>query len=216
MYFEYYLMGIILLPGIILAIRAQAKISAAYSKYSQVSSHQNLTAAEFVKKLLFACDMSDIAVKKINGELTDHYNPAQKEICLSENVHNSTSVAALGIACHEFGHALQKKEKYFPYQIRKIAIPISNIFLTSIVSILSIIKLEKMIEIDFFEILLPIFSSILMFFCVKIILFYFTGISGLIFAVILGVIIYFSASYPLTMNIFNNFIRKNKIKEKNI
>ena len=96
------------------------------------------------------------------------------------------------------------------------AIPISNIFLTSIVSILSIIKLEKMIEIDFFEILLPIFSSILMFFCVKIILFYFTGISGLIFAVILGVIIYFSASYPLTMNIFNNFIRKNKIKEKNI
>lgn len=126
MYFEYYLMGIILLPGIIIASIAQARVSSAYNKYSQYYISSNITAGEFVKRLLSAADMHNTTVSCGGGHLSDHFNPKTDEIKLSNEVYNSSSVASLGVACHEFGHALQKKEKYLPYQIRRILIPITN------------------------------------------------------------------------------------------
>lgn len=126
MYFEYYLMGIILLPGIILAIIAQTNVSSTYNTYSQVFAKSGIQASELIKRLLTTCDLSNINVKKINGHLTDYYDPKQGEICLSQSVYDSSSISALGVACHEFGHALQKKESYFPYQIRRFLIPVTN------------------------------------------------------------------------------------------
>lgn len=126
MYFQYYIMGIILLPGIILSIYAQSKVNSTYHKYSQQFASANVTASDFIRRLLSVAGMNNTIVKQINGELTDHFNPKTNEICLSSSVYNSSSVASLGIACHEFGHAMQKKEKYAPYQIRKIVIPVTN------------------------------------------------------------------------------------------
>ena len=126
MYFEYYLMGIILLPGIIIASIAQMKVSSTYSKYNQYFISSNITAGEFIKRLLNAADMHNTTVSCGGGHLSDHFNPKTDEIKLSNEVYNSSSVSALGVACHEFGHALQKKEHYAPYQIRRILIPITN------------------------------------------------------------------------------------------
>lgn len=127
MYFHYYIMGIILLPGIILSLYAQAKVNSTYNKYSQQYSSANITAGDFVKRLLSVAGMNNTVVKQTSGHLTDHFNPRTNEICLSNGVYNSSSVASLGIACHEFGHAMQKKEHYAPYQIRKIIIPVTNL-----------------------------------------------------------------------------------------
>lgn len=126
MYFQYYLMGIILIPGLLLASYAQYKVKSTYNKYSGMFSSCGLTASDFIKKLMSATDTQYLQVKSISGHLTDHYDPTKEEICLSQDVYSSNSVAALGIACHEFGHALQKKERYFPYQIRRVLVPITN------------------------------------------------------------------------------------------
>lgn len=126
MYFEYYLMGIILLPGLLLAIYAQTKVTTTYNKYNSVFSNSEVTASQLIKRLLSSCDMMHIRVNSINGHLSDHYDPRSEEINLSHDVYSSTSVSALGIACHEFGHALQKKEKYFFYEVRRILVPITN------------------------------------------------------------------------------------------
>ena len=126
MYLDYYLMGIILLPGILFAFYAQYKVNSTFKNYSEYFTASGLTAADFLKRLLTAANMNDISIERTPGELTDHYDPKNKRICLSDSVYNSNSVASLGIACHEFGHALQKKEKYAPYQIRRILIPVTN------------------------------------------------------------------------------------------
>ena len=125
MYFEYYIMGIILLPGIIFASWAQAKVNSTYKKYGEYFTSSGLTAAELIKRLLGAANM-DLQVMQVHGHLTDHFDPKNNRICLSDSVYSSTSVAALGVACHEFGHALQRKERYAPYQLRRILIPLTN------------------------------------------------------------------------------------------
>jgi len=118
-------MGIILLPGLIFATYAQFKVNSTYNKYNSVLTNANITASEFVKKLVSIANMTT-TVNPISGRLTDHFDPRTNEINLSNAVYNSTSVSALGIACHEFGHAMQQKEKYAPYQFRRIIIPITN------------------------------------------------------------------------------------------
>ncbi|MDR0850114.1 MAG: zinc metallopeptidase [Christensenellaceae bacterium] len=126
MFLEYYIMGIILLPAIIFAIWAQSKVHSTYSRYSQVTSRRGTTAAELLEHLKRVCYLENITIKKVKGHLTDHYNSHTKELALSDGVYNSSSVAALGIACHEFGHALQDKDGYIPLKLRQIIIPVSN------------------------------------------------------------------------------------------
>ena len=87
----------------------------------------NITAGDLVKRLLGANGMNHIMVTTTQGKLTDHFNQRTNQICLSQEVYLSSSVAALGVACHELGHAMQAKEHYAPYTFRKILIPISNI-----------------------------------------------------------------------------------------
>ncbi len=126
MLWEYYLMGIILLPGIIFAIVAQAKINSAYTTFSSIMNAKGYTGAEVARTILSAAQLSDIKVNRIGGHLTDHYNPKEKSISLSGAVHDGQSISAIGIAAHEVGHALQYKTNYWPMKMRTALVPVIN------------------------------------------------------------------------------------------
>ena len=123
---EYYLMGIILIPGLILASWAQVNVQTTFNTYDKLDARSGITASELIRRLLIAAGMGDVSVTMISGSLTDHYDPKHKTIALSESTYNSSSVSALGVACHEFGHALQDKESYVPLRVRQTLIPITN------------------------------------------------------------------------------------------
>lgn len=127
LYWEYYVMGIILLPALILAIYAQSKVSTTYGKYSQVLSKKGMKAFEMARLLLDCAELNNVQVIKVSGDLTDYYDDKKKVVALSSKVYDSSSVAALGIAAHEVGHALQFKNNYLPIKIRSAIIPITNI-----------------------------------------------------------------------------------------
>lgn len=122
----YYITGIILLPGILLAIYAQSKVTSVYSKYSKVRASSGVTAYEMVRAILNRAGLYDVQIQKISGTLTDHYDPQSKAIRLSSGVFDSSSVAALGIAAHETGHALQYAENYIPVKARSALVPVVN------------------------------------------------------------------------------------------
>ncbi|MCL2539961.1 MAG: zinc metallopeptidase [Firmicutes bacterium] len=123
----YYLLGIILLPGIIFAGWAQAKVSSTFHKYAAIVSMRGVTAAQMARKLLDSYELNHIKVVQTHGTLSDHYHHRKKTVALSESVYNSTSLAALGVAAHEVGHALQYKDNYLPVKIRALLIPFVNI-----------------------------------------------------------------------------------------
>lgn len=127
MYFlNYYTLGIIFIPAILLAIYAEAKVYLTYNKYNDKTSSSGKPAHEIARMFLDAAGLHDIKVVPIRGHLTDYYNHRTKTIALSESVYNSTSIASIGIACHEVGHALQYKNSYLPIKFRNILIPICN------------------------------------------------------------------------------------------
>ncbi len=127
LYWEYYIMGIILLPALILAIYAQSKVNSTYGKFSQVMSKKGMKACEMARLLLDCAELQNVKVIQVAGNLTDYYDDKKKVVALSSSVYDSSSVAALGIAAHEVGHALQFKNNYLPVKIRNIIIPITNI-----------------------------------------------------------------------------------------
>ena len=126
-YFTYYLTGFIMIPVILFAVVCQIKVKTSFNRYSRVKSSRGMTGADAAYQLLRINGISDVRIKRISGSLTDHYNPKTKEICLSEGVFSSTSVAAIGIACHEAGHACQHAEGYFPLKIRNAVIPATRL-----------------------------------------------------------------------------------------
>jgi len=126
MFYEYYIMGVILIPGIIFSIYAQLKVNSNFTKYHSYIAECGRTAAEVARIFLDNAGLQNIQIVRINGHLTDHYNHRTKTIGLSESVYDSTSIAAIGIACHEVGHALQYKTNYPPIRIRNLMIPICN------------------------------------------------------------------------------------------
>ena len=124
---EYYLMGIILIPGLLLATFAEINVQTTFSTYSKLLSRSNITAAELVSRLAHAAGMTNLQITRCGGDLTDHYDSKKKLIALSASTYDSSSVAALGVACHEFGHALQDRDDYVPMRVRQTIIPITNI-----------------------------------------------------------------------------------------
>ena len=126
LYWEYYLMGIILLPGIILTLYAEIKVKNTFNKYSTAFAECGLTAKEIARKFLDYAGLTNIQIVGVRGELTDYYNHKKKIIALSDNVKDSNSISAIGVACHEVGHALQYKTNYLPIKLRNIIIPICN------------------------------------------------------------------------------------------
>lgn len=117
---------IILLPAIIISGLAQLKIKSSFSKYSKVNSANGYTGAKVARMLLDDAGLFDIPVELVRGKLTDHYDPSKRIMRLSGEVYNGTSVAAIGVAAHETGHALQDKENYAPLKIRNAIVPAVN------------------------------------------------------------------------------------------
>lgn len=126
MYLDYYFMGIILLPGIILAIIAQAKVTSSFNKYDKIPAECGMKASEVARLFLDHAGLQDIKVVRVKGHLTDYYNHKDKVLALSDSVHDSTSVSAIGVACHEVGHALQYKTKYAPIMLRNLVVHMCN------------------------------------------------------------------------------------------
>ena len=117
---------LILLPGIILGIYAQIKVSTTYSKYSRVYSSSGISAALMAKEMMTKAGIYDVDIKRISGNLTDNYNPSTDIVSLSQSTFSSTSIAALGVAAHEIGHVMQQKEDYFPMKLRTFLVPVVN------------------------------------------------------------------------------------------
>ena len=127
MYWDYYIMGIILIPGLIIATIAQAKVSTNFNKYSKVLSKKGLTACQVARLILDSAGLTSVQIEKINGNLTDNYDPKREVISLSQGVYDSTSVASIGVATHEVGHALQYATNYKPIKITMFLVHACNI-----------------------------------------------------------------------------------------
>jgi len=117
---------VIMLPFIIIAMYAQIKVKTTFNRYSKVRSSRGITGAQAASELLSRNGLSKVRVEPIKGSLSDHYDPSSGVIRLSETVYGSTSIAALGVAAHEVGHAVQHKEKYGPLELRHTIVPVSN------------------------------------------------------------------------------------------
>jgi len=115
------------LPGLLLGLWAQARVKSAYHKYSKVPTQRGQSAADAIRYLLNREGAEDVVIAETHGTLTDHYDPRSNTLRLSQGVHDSASVAALGIAAHEAGHALQQKEKYPFLALRSLMVPVVNI-----------------------------------------------------------------------------------------
>ncbi len=118
---------LLVLPAIIFATWASANVSSTYKKYAKVKSKSGYTANDVVRNILDAYGLHDVKIGHINGDLTDHYDPKEKIIRLSDTTDGSTSAAAIGVAAHEAGHAVQHATGYAPIKIRMAIIPICNI-----------------------------------------------------------------------------------------
>ena len=119
----------ILLVGLplIVGLWAQWRVSSAFKKWGQVRATSNITGAEAARQILQAAQISDVEVVETNDYLGDHYDPTKKRLCLSSDVYNTPSVAALGIAAHEVGHAIQHAKAYAPLKARMAIVPITSI-----------------------------------------------------------------------------------------
>jgi hypothetical protein len=116
---------VLLIPAIILSLYAQFKVKSTFNKYSNVSAQNRITGAQVAQDLVRRNGMS-VNVERVEGQLTDHYDPRQRVLRLSSSVHDSYSLAALGVAAHEMGHAIQHEEGYFPLGFRNTLVPVAN------------------------------------------------------------------------------------------
>lgn len=117
---------ILVLIGVVLSLLASAKVKSTFARYSRVRSYSGLTGREAAEQILHRNGIYDVQVIHIAGNLTDHYDPRNKTLALSDPVYNSTSVAAIGVAAHECGHAVQHDVGYLPLSIRGALVPVAN------------------------------------------------------------------------------------------
>lgn len=126
-YMLYYATGVIMIPVLLFSFYCQIKVKRAFRRYSSVHAMCGMTGAQAAARLLQLNGITDVQIRQIGGTLTDYYDPKNKEICLSGDVYDATSVAAIGVACHEAGHACQHAQGYAPLKIRNAAIPATRI-----------------------------------------------------------------------------------------
>ncbi len=118
---------ILVLPCLLLSLWASARVNSTFRKYSNQLSRRGITGAQAAQRVLQNNGVSGVRIEKVSGNLTDHYDPKANVIRLSDGVYDSTSTAAIGVACHEAGHAVQYAAEYFPIKIRTAIIPLTNI-----------------------------------------------------------------------------------------
>ena len=118
---------IILIPAVLITMYAQMKVSSTFNHYSQVPSHRGMTGADVARYILNQNGLYDIPIERVSGQLSDHYDPQSRVVRLSTDVYGSSSLAALGVAAHEVGHAIQHDTGYLPLYIRNTVIPVTQI-----------------------------------------------------------------------------------------
>ncbi len=116
----------LIIVGMLLCLVASGNVSATYRKYSKIENAGGMSASEVAERILKGAGISDVRIERIEGELTDHYDPKNKVVRLSESVYHSTSVAAIGVAAHECGHVLQHYNGYLPIRVRNAIVPVVN------------------------------------------------------------------------------------------
>ena len=126
MYFDYYYL-ILVVPALIISSLAQIFVKSSFAKYSKKMSQRNITGTQAAAYLLKVNEITDVKLGRIKGNLTDHFSPSEKVLRLSDSTFDSTSIAAIGVAAHETGHAIQHAKKYFPLTFRNMLVPIANI-----------------------------------------------------------------------------------------
>ncbi len=118
---------IFLAPGILFMLWAQSRVRGQYGRYRQVANSARLTGAQAARRILDRYGLHDVAVERVPGDLTDHYDPRTRVIRLSPEVHDAPSIAAIGIAAHEAGHAIQHAKAYAPLKVRTAIVPVVNV-----------------------------------------------------------------------------------------
>ena len=118
---------VLLIIGMVLALAASGKMKSTFARYQQVRSHSGLTGAQTAQRILNAAGIYDVTIVPISGSLTDHYDPRTKRLALSQDVYGRTSVAAVCVAAHECGHAIQDNVGYAPLRLRSAFVPIANL-----------------------------------------------------------------------------------------
>ncbi len=122
---RYYI--ILVIPAMLIAMWAQMRVKTTFARYSRIRTLDGLTGAQAARRILDANGLTHIRIEAVPGSLTDHYDPRQKVVRLSQDVYGSATVAAVGVAAHETGHALQHAESYEPLRIRNTIIPVTNL-----------------------------------------------------------------------------------------
>ncbi len=117
---------ILVLIGVLLSLAASYKVKSTFNRYSNVASRSGMSGAQAAETILHANGIYDVTIQRVSGSLTDHYDPRNKTLNLSESVYGSMSVAAIGVAAHECGHAIQHQKEYAPLQIRSSLVPVAN------------------------------------------------------------------------------------------
>ncbi len=118
---------ILVLIGAVICMIASARVKSTYNKYSKYRSASGMTGAEAAQRILNTAGIYDVTIQHVSGNLTDHYNPSNKTLNLSDSVYGSTSVAAVGVAAHECGHAIQHQKNYVPLTLRAAIVPVANL-----------------------------------------------------------------------------------------
>ena len=122
----YYGSMIILIPAIIFTMYAQSKVNSNFRRYSNIRNARNMTGAEAARRMLDANGLTNVQIEQTRGSLTDHYDPRKRVLRLSQSVYGVNSIAAVSVACHEAGHAVQHAESYKPLKIRNSIVPLVN------------------------------------------------------------------------------------------
>ena len=127
MFYYYDPTYLLLIPGILLALYAQFKVTSTFNRFKQVGSRSGLTGAQAARMILDSNGCRDVEIEPVRGSLTDHYDPENNVLRLSSEVYGSSSIAAIGVAAHEAGHAIQDAQSYAPLAIRANLVPVANI-----------------------------------------------------------------------------------------
>lgn len=181
---------IYILPGLILAFYAQAKISSAYEKYKKIGSSTNLSGAEVAREILDRNGLNYVKINLVDGNLSDHYDPRDKTLNLSRDVYYKNSIASVSIAAHEVGHAIQDSVEYVPLKVRAALVPLANLGT----------------QLSFFLIILGFFFSV---FFTKL------GIALFFFAVLFQIVtlpVEFNASNRAKMELANGIISEEDLR----
>ncbi len=127
-YFNFYdSTYILIIIAAVISLAASARVKSTFAKYSKVNGRRGITAEEAAADILHRAGIHDVKIGRIKGNMTDNYNPSTKVLSLSDSVYGSTSVAAIGVAAHECGHAIQDEQEYLPMRVRTAIVPVVNI-----------------------------------------------------------------------------------------